>query len=198
MIPYIVTCENCFRADEVTVEEDYLTNEWVYTCNAHDPEPHVWRKPAPTKPAANVFPDGRLEELGVYEILDQCIDSDDPWMEWGVIEDRFRRRDPELYALLIEEYSHSARDYRRGGPDKNPTNTRKLSNRLAQAVRVLARDGHLEGRFGPATGYWSYNTRVSHWAPNPAPDDDDLLTWEKYAMERSLDPTVWELPKEPS
>jgi hypothetical protein len=196
-LPPIITCASCFRAEDVTAETDYLTQEWVYTCNGNDHggQTFVWRKPVPITTNAKVQRDGYFADLGVHETLMTLIHEDDPWLEYGVVEDRFRRKDPALYAKLVHEFSHSARNAIRGGPDENPARTHTVSMRLAQALSALAEEGLIASRIGPATGYWgSYLSKVSHWAPRPAPSAEKVLTWSNYATAAGLDPDTWILP----
>jgi hypothetical protein len=195
--PTIITCSACFRADDVqTPTIDPLTGNWDYVCTnpSHGETPHRWVviPPAPVLYAASH--DGYLADLGVYDDLLTCIQSDDGWLEYGVVEDRFRRCAPETYARLVREFSHSARNAIRGGPDVNPDARPKTSSRLASALSYLAGDGVIAKSFKPATGYWRYNTVISHWGPLPAPSDADVLTWEEYATANNLESGVWILP----
>ncbi|HUR78558.1 MAG TPA: hypothetical protein VMZ22_11460 [Acidimicrobiales bacterium] len=200
--PVTIPCTSCFRADEVTaVVKD---GKWVYTCTDHRPEPHVWIVDPPEPPAKKTAPKVSpasparyLESVGANEVLAACLRADDPWVEYGVVEDRFRRAEPELYAHLVETYSHSARSAERGGPDVDKV-SKTLSSRLAQALGRLATKGVVSKAPArrEATGYWSYNGKVSYWGPNPAPESDAAITWEQYATDADdLDPAAWTLPE---
>ena len=157
-------------------------------------QPSQWTV-SPPKAATSTAPqDGELARLGVYDDLMLCIHPEDPWLEYGVVEDRYRRLQPAKYAELISKYSHSRRNAIRGGPDVNPDQSPKTSSRLASALSHLAGAGLIAKSFGPATGYWDYNGIISHWAPLPAPDEDKVQSWSEYATENALDPEEWDLP----
>lgn len=49
-----------------------------------------------------------------------------------------------------------------------------------RSLRILANRGELELRWGPATGYWSYDGTVSYWALAPA-RSDILFSWASFA-----------------
>jgi hypothetical protein len=44
-------------------------------------------------------------------------------------------------------------------------------------------------RWGPATGYWSYNVGISYWALPPGPGRDEVLTYVEFAEREGLDPS---------
>ena len=195
-VPQITTCPDCFMADDVTSDVDYMTHEWVFTChgNKHGDIPFIWRKTPPADQSGKQYRDGYFAELGVYDVLLKCIKPDDPWVEYGIVEDRFRRLDPDLYAKLVGEFSHSARHWKRGGPDLNPVRIQTVSMRLSRALGVLRSEGLISFMNASATGYWDYLDNVSHWAPVPAPLADQMLTWATYAKALGIDPEKWVLP----
>lgn len=195
-VPQITTCLDCHMAEDVTSEVDYMTHEWVFTCrgNEHGNVPFVWRKTPPSEKPAKQQRDGYFTELGVYDILLRCIKAEDLWLEYGIVEDRFRRLDPLLYAKLVDEFSHSRRHWKRGGPDLSPVRTQTVSMRLSRALGALRAEGLISFMNAPATGYWGYLDKVSHWAPVPAPPADQVLTWAAYATAHGLDPEDWVLP----
>lgn len=195
--PKIVTCKDCFTVDEVTVTVDTAAGEWVYRCagSAHGDTPFEWRVVPPTAPTVQQYREGYLAELDVYDTLLACILPSDPWLEYGVIEDRFRRRDPKAYKQLVDQFSHSRRNAKRGGPDQDPARTQTTSMRLAHALGSLASEGLCARGEGTATGYWGgYLSVVSYWAPVPAPDAELRLTWAEYAATVGADPNDWTLP----
>ena len=195
--PTTIMCNKCFRADDVTFEVNFLTVKWDYQCGGaiHGETPYVWSV-EPTKAGNYAAPrDGELADLGVYDDLLLCIRADDPWLEYGVIEDRYRNLRSDTYASLVAKYSHSARNAIRGGPDVNPDRRSKLSVRLASALSHLEGAGLIAKNFGPATGYWDYNGIISHWAPLPSPAQENVLSWWDYAIEEGLDPANWNLPE---
>jgi len=56
----------------------------------------------------------------------------------------------------------------------------------------LLSHGELSGRFGSATGYWSYNSTISYWCPAGA-HPERTITWASYAAENGIDPMSWPL-----
>jgi hypothetical protein len=133
----LVMCNKCFTADDVTGV--IQAGQYVYTCKNH-PQPHVWSVNAPqpkVKKAPVLTQAGFLASVGADEKLLQCVKAGDPWLEYGVVEDRFRRANAELYQLLLDRWSHSARNAIRGGPDTDPSGA-TVSSVLAGALQRLA------------------------------------------------------------
>jgi hypothetical protein len=194
--PTTITCNECFYADDVTCEVNYLTGQWDYQCSskAHGESPHIWSVDPPKAGNYAAPRDGEMADLGVYDDLLLCVHADDPWLEYGVVEDRYRRQRPDTYASLVAKYSHSARNAIRGGPDVNPDRKSKFSVRLASALSHLEGAGLIAKNFGPATGFWDYNGIISRWAPLPSPATENVLSWWDYAVGNGLDPTKWILP----
>ncbi|MDP1792581.1 MAG: hypothetical protein Q8K63_00480 [Acidimicrobiales bacterium] len=195
MSPQIEMCPRCHSALDVTMESH--GGSAVFTCDRHSP-PHTWDyTPPPVPPKKPTYkpgsPEGILAELGVRDVLQYCVRKGDPWLEFGIVEDRFRLEDPALYKKLIGLFSHSRRSAVRGGPEttKSPTT---LSTVLAGELRRMAKDGLIAQapERDEATGYWHFDGTVSYWGPNPSPESDDALTWAEYAAGVGLDPTTWE------
>ena len=194
--PSIPICPSCFTADEVTVAGK-VDGLWEYRCDNswHKSGPHTWVV-TPTLSGGYIpAREGYLADLGVYEDLLACIEPGDGWLEYGVVEDRYRRRAPTVYASLVSSYSHSAQNEAHGGQIKNPPQRRTVSSRLAQALGQLATEGLIAKGWQKSTGYWSYNGTTSFWAPIPAPAEGNATTWEAYATANGLDPRRWLLPK---
>lgn len=196
--PYVRNCDLCFLADDVLVAK--VGAEWVYTCTNHDPA-HTWSTPAPvpTKPKqAKASQSEALKGLGVHDDLLACIHSDDPWLEYGVIEQRYRLMSPDTYEQLVEKHSHSARNAARGGPDDDPAGSGTVSQRLVRVLSVLADQGLISrDPIGKPTGYWAtYLSKVSYWGPMPPSARTSELTWEQYAIGHGLDHMKWVLPDE--
>jgi len=192
----LTTCPKCHSGLDVTGVADASTQEWAYSCDNHA-APHEWRQPIPVKSPAKPKPPTAAETmkaLGVPGELLACIHDDDPWLEYGIVEDRLRRRSPQTYAELVDTYGHSARNAVRGGPDEDAVRARTTSNRLSQELGRLAEAGLISQWEGPGTGYWSYLTKVSYWGPTPPPANGSALTWTAYAQKRGMDPQSWVLP----
>lgn len=187
----IQTCPTCHFADDVTYTK--TGGEFVYTCDNPKHGPISWRKPA-TNPATNAR-EGYLIEHGVYGDLLSCVRADDPWLEYGVVEHRYRILRPQTYATLVRSYSHAARNAARGGTIATPDRSMTTSRRLSGALSQLAEEGLLSSRKGRASGFWSYNSDVSHYGPVPAPAGDAFLSWVAFATKEGLDPQQWILPE---
>ncbi|MDE0066588.1 MAG: hypothetical protein OXN44_06920 [Acidimicrobiaceae bacterium] len=42
------------------------------------------------------------EEWGVYDALIQCVDNSDQWLEYGIIEHRYKLAHPTTYAMISD------------------------------------------------------------------------------------------------
>lgn len=116
-------------------------------------------------------PDGVIADLGLYEDLMDCVRAGEPWLEYGIIEYRYRLQFPGKFRDLVRERGH------RHFPVGNKT-TSKL---IGQALGILADQGQLAKHTGGAgTGFWKYND-PSHWyARPPAPPLSSLVTWTGF------------------
>lgn len=182
-------CPKCFTAEDVSP-----AGHGQYCCEnpRHDDGSYTWT-PEPQAKPATPGRESTLIELGVYDDLLACIHGDDGWLEWGVVEDRYRNIAPATYNDLVQRYSHSRRNAVRGGPDVKPAHGRLVSNRLSIALGQLHAEGLVSWSHRQATGYWHYNGKTSFYAPVPAPAEDNVLTWESYATKQGLDPNDWVL-----
>ena len=102
----IITCEKCFSADDVTYQRlpDHAV---LYTCSrSHSGEgPHSWIKSVseiatPDELAAEGITD---ELLGP---LSPCVDPDEPFVEYGIVEYRLRQRYPDLFLAHVRDRGH--------------------------------------------------------------------------------------------
>jgi hypothetical protein len=152
---------------------------WRYTCTNHTPA-YTW-----LTTGRGAFDDtgwaGITEELGVYDDLLALFPEPGPFLEWGIVEHRYARARPEIYADLVRRYSHTAL-----GPTKY-----SVSAFLGLAAGRLASDGHLALRWVPATGYWAYNGTISAFTLAPASDDTPLVSWNQYAAAEGFDAGDW-------
>ena len=169
-------CPICGLDDDVQLLQ--AAGEWIFTCDAATHVPYEWR-PTLTSRTLRSYRSGVGEELGVYDDLLACVD--DGLAEYGVIEYRFATRAPETYAELIRRYSHGAL-----GPKRYTT-----SSFLGGALGQLWREEAIDGRWVPATAYWSYNTQVGGYATAPVHDDTPVLSWEQFATSLGIDPQTW-------
>jgi hypothetical protein len=115
--------------------------------------------------------DGIIADLGLYEDLLQCIRPREPWLEYGVIEYRYRLAFPHNFKELVRERGHR----------RFPVGNKTASKLIGQALGILAdRDVLVKHVGGAGTGFWHYND-PSHWyARHPRPDLSNLITWTGF------------------
>jgi hypothetical protein len=146
--------------------------KWLFVCTrtSKHAQPYKWTSSdlAPTEDDAEP---GVMESLGLFDDLPHCLDKEEAFVEYGIVEYRYRTLRPEPFAQLLNAYGHHAIQVGR------PYTT---SSFLASALRILADRGELELRWGPATGFWSYNGTVSYWAVSPA-GTDKMWSWSSFA-----------------
>jgi hypothetical protein len=89
----IQTCPRCFSADDVSYER--LPDRVVeFTCSrAHgDAGPYRWLASLDDASVHEETEPGVTDEL--LEPLSTCVGHDDAWLEYGIVEYRFRQRFP--------------------------------------------------------------------------------------------------------
>jgi hypothetical protein len=176
-------CALCGHDDEVAIMPSPDGGSWQYTCppGPHHAELHVWTVAEPT---TFIGRDGVTAEFGLYDDLPALVVSGEPWVEYGLVEHRYKLAHPQTYNALLDRYGHRA---------KQPKPF-TMSAFIAGALGQLAREGVLAYKWGPATGYWSYNGKVSYWAVPPAPAESRTVTWKEFADgDPSLDASAWRL-----
>lgn len=185
-LPERRVCALCGHDDDVTIMPAPDGNGWQYTCppGPSHTDARVWTV---TEPAAFVGRDGVTAELGLYDDLPSLIAPGEPWLEYGVVEYRYRRLHHDRYGEVIRRYGHRS-------VEPKPFTASAL---IAKALGQLAREGIFALRWGPATGYWSYNGTVSYWSVPPLPADDHTVTWQAFAEATpGLDASEWTLTTE--
>lgn len=154
---------------------------WRFTCSNPRHGPYVFDA---TDSVSSPWTSTIVEELGVEDKVLSCLRADGYYEEYGILEYRFQQAYPETYAALIDHYGHRAL-----GTGKNPPTT------TAILCGVLGRLYEFEDAiaiWGPATGYWRYNSKISYGAlPQSGVTPEDILTWEDFAAAEGLDPTAW-------
>ena len=184
-------CGPCGLEDDVSAVVDPSGTEWIYTCTNHSPEPYSWVVPIPTTrksgssgSGGGVKNEGITARLNVYDDLLACIHPGEPWLEYGIIEHRYKVVAPETYfGELIEVFGHRAIE----------PSTTTVSAFLARTLMTLSNRGHLQRTWGPATGYWAYDDTVSYWARPPVPPESKRLTWVSFAEQNGMDPQTWDM-----
>ena len=100
--------------------------------------------------AEDAAPEGVTGEL--MEPLLQCLTPGEAFVEYGVVEYRFRQRFADLFRTHVLERGHVL---------TGKTIATASSVRFGVALARLARDGEVLRRYAPATGAWSYNGQVT-------------------------------------
>ena len=124
-------------------------------------------------------------ELGVYDDVFGCLSPDEPWLEHGIVEYRYKQRCPTAYRRMIDRWGHVSQGPRRY----------TVTAFLTRAWSRLADNGALDMMLGPATGLYQHNGRILYWSLPPGPEDQRILTWEYFAAELGISPYDWTLPE---
>lgn len=166
----IITCEQCFTADDVTYQR--LPDRAVlYTCSRDHGAagPHTWvRSLKDLAVPEDLAAEGVTDDL--LDPLSSCLIDGEPYVEYGVVEFRLRERFPKLFLAHVRERGHVL---------LGPKAFTASSVRFGVALGRLAQSGELVSEYGPATGAWKYNSQITYWARPPAPEGEPL-TWAGY------------------
>jgi hypothetical protein len=175
----IITCPRCFSADDVSFRR--LPDKMVqYHCSARhssDGE-HSWLASMSSVSWTPEGIDGVTDEL--LDPMFRSVLPDEPFVEYGVVEYRFRLSYPELFAAHVRD---------RGYVMLAPGQATASSVRFAATLGRLARTSELVSVYGPATGAWSYNSQVTYWARPPAPTGAHI-SWSAFCSQLGR-PDTW-------
>jgi len=117
--------------------------------------------------------EGPAQELGMLDHLPACLNDGEPWVEYGIVEDRYAKLNPEAFEELRRRYGH-----RLLGPR---ITSHTMSAYIARVLKMLSDRNVVALDWGKATGGWSYNEVVSYWAkPPPGPPKSQRLSYEVY------------------
>lgn len=170
--------------------DDYLEyfalpdDVWEVTCSNPAHKPYTW---CPTPYDDLDDSSGIAAELGLFDLLLELVPDDGPYDEYGIIEYRLGLQYPKEYSTLLQRYGHTAQA--RG---KKYT----MSAFLGGVLGAMYRTDKISSVWGPATGYWSYNGTIGHYAHLPGSEDDaETRSWNDFAVAEGLDPDVWPLVK---
>ncbi len=165
-------CPICAYDDDVDIV--LADDEWVMTCTSRSHPPFEWR---PTEQYYKQLSprSGIGEDLGVYDVLLECVDGS--FAEFGVIEYHFWERDRGR-----TPFWWNATATRHTGPASTP----HLHFR-AGALGQLWRERLVDGVWGPATGYWSYNGVVGAYARMGTPHQPPLLSASRLRSRPDVD-----------
>lgn len=176
-VDVIQTCPICFRADDVRWSR--LPEQSIsYVCD--DPHggagPNSWTAVTGSREPTEAATAGVTAEL--LEPLLRCVREGDPFVEYGVVEYRLRTGFPALFHAHVADRGHSILGHRQATAS---------SVRFAATLGRPADQGALLKTWGPATGAWSRNERVTYWARPPAPVGPQL-TWADFCASISRSP----------
>ncbi len=170
-------CPLCGHDDYVT--RVVVDDEWIDSCSSTDHAPIEWR-PKEQYAGPSSYRSGIGEDLGVYEDLLNCVTGG--FAEYGLIEYRFSQFAPKTYKILVDRYGHTVQGKRKYS----------ASAFLGSALGQLWREELIEGLWGPATGYWNYNSKVGCYATAGTAESSEILSWEDFATGTlGVDPLDW-------
>ena len=113
-------------------------------------------------------PSGLSAELGLAVDLVAVVGQlGHRWVEYGVVERAYALAHPREFAILVDRYGHTAVAPKRY----------TASSFLGRALGELSVKGDLSFRYGPATGRWDYNSRISWWCLPPAREWSEDGSW---------------------
>lgn len=172
-------CPVCAIDDYVTVTK-MPEGQVLYACDRvkkHPDEPYLWTVDNAGRDER--YPvEGLAADLNLFDDLRKCFDDGDAWLEYGIIEDRFRSRFPENFEAVRAVYGSVLLDGARRYSVASYLSRHVLSK--------LARWGELDYFEGPATGIWSYTGSIGYWAETPAPPRKNTATYAEYAASETL------------
>jgi len=189
----IVTCPRCFSFDDVLPPRRLPDGRLKYTCTGEhdDTGAYMWstassaveapagRTTTGPKPAAQTAGTPRTsllaEDAAVDELLEPllaCVNVGEPFVEYGVVEYRFRISRPDLFVAYVREGGHVMLGARRGSASTSTA-------RFVKALRRLERSGELVTVKGPGTGAWRHDQSIGYWARPPRPTGP-FLTWSMF------------------
>lgn len=167
-------CPICGTDDDVQ-SAVLPSGETLYTCSRerrHFPDPYSWTFDEVGK--VRGYPqEGLAAELNLFDDISKCFHFDDGWLEYGIIEDRFKASSPENFETLRAIYGHTILD----GPRKYSMST-YIARHVLSKLESL---GELAWFQGTPTGVWKeHNTDISYWARVPAPPRNQVQTYADY------------------
>ena len=137
--------------------------------------PWMWLE-VPSPPSSGLA--GLADELGLDQVLPAVLSSmGADWFEYGLVERAYADRDPEGFARMLAQWSHTAL-----GPQQYSASTYLASTlgRLSKAGLVAYHPGH-------GTGRWSYNTDISWWSAVPAGPWEQRTSWQDVLGDDAAD-----------
>jgi hypothetical protein len=169
----IQVCPLCGIDDFVKVVKS-PDGETVYACareKKHVDSPYLWTVDESGKDQR--YPvEGLAADLNLFDDLRKCFDPEDGWVEYGILESRFRERAQDNFESVRAIYGSVLLD----GPRKYSV----ASYVSRHVLSKLADWGEIDYSEGPATGIWKYTGSIGYWAKRPAPPRDQALTFASF------------------
>jgi hypothetical protein len=156
----IITCPRCFTFEDVSSRR--LPGQMLeYICSIdHDGTgEHVWLGSFADATRSFDMDSGITREL--LQPLLSCVRPGEPFVEYGIVEYRLREAYPDLFISHVRDRGHVM--LARGNQ------ATASSVRFAAALSQLTRGGELLMVYGPGTGAWRHDERISYWARPPKP-----------------------------
>lgn len=177
----VVVCAICGSDEDVVVATE-ADGERTATCTGRGhAEPRSWPVSAKVRVAPAPF---FQRELGCALLgTIRCLGC---WAEHGVVEHRFAVEHRRWYTELVEQFNHTANPGSR-------FHTRTASGHISLTLGALRDQGHLWRRKTEATGWWSFDHRISAWASQAVDPSAPILSWAGYAKSLGIDPKRWPL-----
>ena len=179
----IATCTWC--GTDAYVDEYDSENDLALCTGSGHAEPRMFEpkaeqatRDAKTK-ALSALTDGIAAGLGLYDDLPPLVNAGE-WAETGLIEYRYALAHPDTYAETLQRWGHVSQ-----GPRRYST-TSFIGSTLGQ----LSRATNISYREGTGSGF-AKGSRVGYWTQHPSADGQSEMSWEGFAAEAGLDPTVW-------
>jgi hypothetical protein len=151
--------------------------------------PHSWLRVPDPPDVAGI--DGFAAELGLATKLPAAlVEYRGRWVEYGLVERSYALRCPDDFRAIVARFGHN----------ELAQTPYTASAFLARTLGALGRTGAVLYHDGPATGRWSYNSRISWWSLSPMPDwDTSRLSWLESGLDISYLPsTVQPEPASPA
>ncbi|MFG1928746.1 hypothetical protein [Cryptosporangium sp. NPDC048952] len=190
----ILVCPFCTDVDGV--ERTPLgPGIWSYTCsrsrNHPGSAPYTWE--GTTQEA--ITPDaigGLAAELSLATDLLACLRPGESWVEYGVVEHRYRLLRPDNYQVLAAHFAPSKLclpefDGLAGSSRQAGYST---SVYIAHTLSRMSRRDEIHLQTGPATGPWKTASTISYWALSPAPPPESRLTYQAFTEQYPLSPAA--------
>lgn len=125
---------------------------------------------------------GIAYELGLYDDLPEMLNPGE-WADTATLEYRYGSTHPDQYAEMLRRWGHVAQSPRRYS----------VTSFIGSTLGQLSRSTNVTYRDGPATGFFSYNSRMGFWTLEPVPTETITMTWERCTTEAGIDPGTWPL-----